>query len=143
MNEESENIRLLPPPVFIKCSYEKYRSFHCNSCGLGFKEVNDLRNHLLTTSLEKAICPICSHVFSTVKGMKQHYGKLHSSHRPSRCAACRKRFRNKYALKFHVKQVHEQSTREQCPNCLRFMYNQYSLNRHLKKCREISDHVSE
>lgn len=142
MSQMSECDRLLPPPVFVKSSYEKYRTFQCTHCTLGFKFVNDLRNHQLTTFQHKATCPICNHVFSTVKGMKQHYGKLHSCHRPSRCTECRKRFRNKYALKFHIKQVHEKSTREECPKCLKFMYNNYSLKRHMKVCREVADRAN-
>ena len=139
MSEISSSDQMLPPPIIIKCSYEKYRTFQCNLCGIGFKEINDLRNHLLTTYEQSSTCPGCGNVFSTVKGMKQHYGKLHSSHRPSRCSECRKRFRNKYALKFHIKQVHERSTREECPKCFRFLYNNYSLKRHLKICKNVQE----
>ena len=135
MDEIPISDQLLPSPLKIKCSLEKYRTFQCKFCGLGFKEINDLRNHLITTFEKTSICPTCNNVFSTVKGMKQHYGKLHSSHRPARCSQCKKRYRNKYALKFHIKQVHEQSTREECPNCFHSFYNDYSLKRHLKICK--------
>jgi rubredoxin len=129
---------LLPSPIFFKYSYDKYKTFRCDECGIGFKEANDLRKHNLITVEHQISCPICSFVFSTEKGMKQHFGKLHSKNRPSRCLTCKKRFRNKYALRFHVKQVHEQATRETCSNCNRTMYNQYSLNRHLKICKKNS-----
>ena len=137
MTSEPENKQLLPAPCFFEYSYEKYKTFKCNLCGLGFKIANDLRIHQQSTFEEKTNCLTCNQVFSTVKGMKQHYGKVHSKNRPSRCIACRKRFRNKYALKFHVLQVHDKTTREDCPHCHRSMYNNYSLNRHLKICKNL------
>ncbi|OMJ83916.1 hypothetical protein SteCoe_15076 [Stentor coeruleus] len=139
MSESPDIAQLLPSPILFKYSYEKYKTFRCEKCGIGFKEINDLRMHLLTEVEERSICPVCKHIFSTAKGMKQHFGKLHSKQRPSRCAVCKKRFRNKYALKFHFKQVHEQSTRETCEKCHRAMYNMYSLNRHKKVCKGAED----
>jgi KRAB domain-containing zinc finger protein len=139
MKSEPSAPTKLPAPIFVKHSYEKYRAFSCSHCGIGFMDANDLRTHLLTESQASFVCPSCQHLFSTSKGMKQHFGKLHAKRRPSRCSTCRKRFRNKYALKFHVMQVHQQLTRELCTKCNRYFYNEYSLRRHLKVCQESSE----
>ena len=125
----------LPPPVKPKNSYHKYKTYRCQTCGLGFQNVFDLRMHLLVDIEGSVICDECNQIFSTLKGMKQHYGKIHAKNRPSRCSVCKKRFRNKYALKFHFKQVHEQSTRQICTGCKIEVYNSYSLKRHQKKCK--------
>lgn len=135
MNSEPDQSVQLPPPDFLVASFKKYKTHRCEKCGIGFREVAELRKHQFVDDRDCEICPCCNQYFSSAKGMKQHFGKIHSKYRPSRCVTCKKRFRNKYALKFHVKQVHEQSTRESCPHCHVEMYNSYSVKRHLFVCR--------
>jgi hypothetical protein len=139
MNNQIQEKFVLPSPVIPKYSYHKYKTYRCLSCSLGFQNIFDLRMHQLVDSEESVICDECNQIFSTAKGMKQHYGKIHAKSRPSRCSACKKRFRNKYALKFHFKQVHEQSTRQICAGCNIEVYNSYSLKRHQKKCKALTD----
>lgn len=78
-------------------------------------------------------CPVCGQCFVSFKGMKQHYGKLHSpTEKMTRCLLCSKLYKNKYALNFHVKQVHEKQTRVKCEECGKVVYNKYILKKHLE-----------
>ena len=124
------------PSVICPISAVTYKTHRCKHCELGFKTITDLRKHSFIQGSIDHICSECGEVFESIKGMKQHFGKLHSKVRPSRCAVCSKRFRNKYALKIHVKQVHEESSRVVCSNCNIVFFNIYSMKRHLQHCHE-------
>lgn len=135
MTESSEGNSLIPSAVHLVSSEFKYKTHKCSKCGLGFKNITDLRLHMFSGQKESKICSGCNQIFSSVKGMRQHYGKIHAKLKPARCHICKKRYRNKYALKFHIEQVHDKSARESCPLCQVEMYNNYSVQRHLKICR--------
>ena len=135
MSERSEVESSIPSPIYLICSDKKYKTHKCSECGLCFRNITDLRLHMFSGQKESQICPGCNQIFSSVKGMKQHFGKMHAKLKPARCHICKKRYRNKYALKFHIQQVHDKIARESCPICLVEMYNSYSVQRHLKICK--------
>lgn len=127
------------PSVICPVSAFTYKTHKCKHCNLGFKTITDLRKHIFIQVNTEHTCSECGQVFESRKGMKQHFGKIHSKIRPSRCAICTKRFRNKYALKLHVKQVHEESTRVVCSECNIVFYNTYSMKRHFEHSHEKSN----
>ncbi|CAG9320408.1 unnamed protein product [Blepharisma stoltei] len=136
-------------------------SVQCEDCNLVFRSTRDLNIHLNFTgkiedyaqqaeslkdpstsssseffSLGKYFCAECKIMFKSLKGKKQHIGKVHKTkYKHSRCPTCNKKFRNKYAVRFHVKQVHDKSTRARCPNCQKEFYNKYLITSHLAKCQ--------
>jgi KRAB domain-containing zinc finger protein len=139
MTEPSEPMPSLPGPQTISGSDHKYKTHKCEKCGLGFRTITDLRLHSFSGARNSQICSECDQIFSSVKGMRQHFGKMHAKLKPARCHICKKRYRNKYALKFHIQQVHERSARDYCPRCSLEMYNSYSVKRHLKICKGIEE----
>lgn len=77
-------------------------------------------------------CPNCDGEFLTLKGLKQHIGKVHDvSDKTYACSKCDKSYKTKYALRAHDKQVHSLATRVPCPICHRLLYNKYQLREHL------------
>lgn len=85
-------------------------------------------------------CPHCTQVCRSLKGLKQHIGKVHDeSQKDCECPLCKKTFKNKYAVKFHVRQVHEEATKVTCPLCPRTLYNKYSLEKHLIKMHSVKN----
>ena len=135
MTELPEVNSSIPSPVHLVSSEQKYKTHKCSKCSIGFKNITDLRLHIFSGQKESQICSRCNQIFSSVKGMRQHYGKIHAKLKPARCHICKKRCRNNYALKFHIQQVHDKSARESCPICQVEMYNNYSVQRHLKICK--------
>ena len=131
MNPTENLTQTLPSVIYPKNAFT-YRTHKCQRCNLGFKCINDLRNHLFTKADDDHICPECGQYFESKTGMKKHFGKLHSKIRTSKCNICTKGFSNKYALKLHVQQFHEESSRVTCPECNIEYYNIYSLMRHYK-----------
>lgn len=127
-----ENLTQTLPSVICPINAFTYRTHKCQHCNLGFKFINDLRNHLFIKTDNDRICPECGQYFISSQGMKKHFGKVHSKIRLSKCNICTKGFKNKYALKLHVQQVHEESTRVVCTECNIEYYNTYSLMRHYK-----------
>lgn len=82
-------------------------------------------------------CRYCGVPFASIKGMKQHIGKIHLTKRKNaRCPQCPKRFRHKYAVRFHVNQVHAKTTRVTCELCGKQIYNKYILQDHMKICEK-------
>ena len=80
-------------------------------------------------------CAICDKQFKSLKGLRQHDGKTHSTRQKSIfCNLCGKGFYHKHALKFHINQVHLKNTRIKCPCCEQVFYNKYSMKEHLVKC---------
>ena len=133
---------IILPSILQPIISNSYKRHKCKHCQLGFRHFFDLRSHLLAGSTEKAICPVCKQIFSSTKGMNQHYGKMHGKNKPSRCSICKKRYRNKYALKLHYSQVHTNLTRVTCSYCLKEYYNKYSLIRHMRACSSNLDEIN-
>jgi DNA-directed RNA polymerase subunit RPC12/RpoP len=123
----------LPHMISLFASETRSTGHKCQNCNLCFDSAVSLKTHHDLT-LKPFTCSACGDRFSTVIGMKKHYGKLHAKYRPSRCALCKKRFRNKYAAKRHLLQVHQELSRISCEKCGKVLYNRFSLSRHVKVC---------
>lgn len=159
----SEDNLMSLPPIISLCLVNSSRMkncVRCCQCNLVFRSNRDLNTHrssgenpfvtiLSNQSTKPEIdhtgldipedlrCKLCDIKFKSLKGKKQHIGKVHKTkYKHSRCQICNKKFRNKYAVRFHVKQVHEKSTRVNCENCEKQFYNKYLLVDHLMKCKE-------
>jgi hypothetical protein len=137
--KSTEPVSNLLPSVIDPVSSYSYKTHKCEHCGLGFKTVANLRHHILAGSSSQFSCSECNEVFFSRKGMKQHFGKVHSKVRKSRCGVCKKRFRNKYALRLHFKQVHEESTRVRCLECNSEFYNAFSMRRHFENTHKLNN----
>ena len=107
--------------------------FKCETCSLSFARNEDLYSHQATEK-KRYPCTTCFILFSSLKGMRQHFGKRHEKSRPYRCVLCSKRFRNIYASRIHKQQVHFHKSRQVCNYCGKRVFNKYSLIRHLRIC---------
>ena len=147
--------RTLPSPQFLdrKETDLGEKGFKCISCSLIFANKEELCLHSMKENLPKEdekskgsiSCPNCESVFSSYKGMRQHYGKIHKLNQKAKCKICNKRFKDNYAVKFHKKQVHDKSTQIKCVLCEKLSYNRYTHKAHFKKCslRFFSNDVAE
>ena len=121
-------------------------SFVCGFCNILFSSQSDLDLHQEKTSLqatgnsdsttEELVCKLCSQEFLTFRGMRQHYGKVHSSVKRTKCKLCNKKFKDKYAVKYHRIQVHEKKTQIECYLCRKVLYNKFSFKKHIPKCSQ-------
>lgn len=83
---------------------------------------------------KEIICPKCSKLCKSQKGLQQHKAKAHTNRKKKEtCVQCNKNFKHKYALKFHVNQVHDKSTRAVCEFCGISKYNKYLMTMHLNQ----------
>ena len=83
-------------------------------------------------------CSVCQITFKSMKGLKQHEGRAHSTREKTiLCTQCDRAFYHKHALKFHMNQVHLKITRQECPFCSKLFYNKYSVKQHILKCKAI------
>ncbi|CAG9327748.1 unnamed protein product [Blepharisma stoltei] len=104
---------------------------------LGFDLSDDTETQIVNKSTyevrKNLICPFCSKICKSKKGLEQHKGKAHI-HKRKRCTCkiCGKRYENKYALRFHITQVHEKATRVKCDICGSIIYNKYMLTVHIE-----------
>lgn len=139
MKFNSKHDPKLPSPVYISIVLSGKGQAMCPNCELSFNDVGSLSLHLRLERNYESQCEKCLKVFTSVIGMKKHFGRKHVKIRPSRCRICFKRFRNKYALKFHVLQVHEKQSRQVCEMCLKDFYNKFSLARHRTVCKGLEN----
>ncbi|CAG9322739.1 unnamed protein product [Blepharisma stoltei] len=104
---------------------------------LGLDLSDDIETHIQKSTANNAknsiVCPICSKICKSKKGLEQHKGKTHI-HKRKRCVCkiCDKKYENKYALRFHIIQVHEKATRVVCEICGSVIYNKYMLAAHIE-----------
>ena len=139
MNFNSEIDLNLPSPISITIVSPGQSQDMCPYCDLSFSDVESLNLHLNLKKIYEAQCEKCLKLFTTVKGMKRHYGRQHVKKRPHRCRVCSKRFRSKYSLRFHVIKVHEKKSRPQCSLCFKVFYNSFSLSRHRAVCKGLEN----
>ena len=141
-----ENIKVLPKPV-IPALFENAISekrFVCGHCHLSFNLQSDLINHLTagnpSTKYEKIregvtyTCLQCNITLNSFKGLKQHFGKIHTILNTFPCEICGKLFKDKYSAKFHTENVHDASKRVTCSICKKKCFNKYSFRIHFEKC---------
>lgn len=82
----------------------------------------------------KSFCHDCQLEFQSIRGLRQHEGKIHTkSEKIIECSECQKFFKNKYSLKAHLKQVHEKITKLPCEKCGKVLFSKYTLKIHIKK----------
>lgn len=134
----------LPPPQFLdlKVVDLSINTFKCISCSLNFADKEEFSLHLFNENKPEAgenpkdvvRCTACESVFSSYKGMRQHFGKIHKLTQKAKCKVCNKRFKDNYAVKFHKKQVHDKSTQIKCVLCEKISYNRYTHKAHFKMC---------
>lgn len=130
----SRSLCAIPSPVNLQLCTLSNDGHTCSRCGLVFKLLEELKLHEIISN-KSVKCSACNEHFTTIIGMKKHYGKVHAKYRPSRCNLCKKRFRNKYAAKRHLLQVHEEASRISCEHCGKILYNKFSLSRHSNICK--------
>ncbi|CAG9314514.1 unnamed protein product [Blepharisma stoltei] len=150
MNQERDQL----PKVISLITLSFETPFKCLQCCYSFSSLEDYQVHLnanyINNSQEisnlqesyneqivncKPSCPHCNKIFSSVKGINLHIGKVHPiDEKKEKCSRCGNKFNHKYALDFHIKQVHEKSTRMECQKCKKWFYNKYVLQGHLAKC---------
>ena len=130
---------LIPSPIFPSTTDNCESIFTCNLCNLKFSNENDLLSHesnekINSGNCKKFKCSYCTLTFSSYRGMKQHFGKIHEKKKNIPCTICGKLFKDKYAIKFHTQHVHETSKRVQCENCSFLCYTKYVYQAHKQNC---------
>ncbi|KAL5019238.1 hypothetical protein ScPMuIL_004960 [Solemya velum] len=81
------------------------RPYTCEICGNKFREINVLRNHLLTHSNVREYCCTfegCTYAFKTKGSLKRHM-RRHTGERPYPCELCGRCFTEAGALTRHMK----------------------------------------
>ena len=139
IHSETPASKLLPSPVFPSTLFSEESKYACPCCDLKFSNEIDLLSHKNTEyiNLKKSKnikCSYCTLTFSSFRGMKQHFGKIHEKKKNIPCNICGKLFKDKYAIKFHTQHVHETSQRVQCENCSFLCYTKYVYQAHKLRC---------
>ena len=102
----------------------------CKKCGVYYKHIASLHNHLLLHNKEKIFtCSVCKEKRFTLDGIVLHKLKKHGV----RCKVCRKRFPTATMLRAH-RTVHTDMKRV-CKECGRTFHRQHHYNRHIKMHR--------
>ncbi|XP_071451919.1 zinc finger and BTB domain-containing protein 24-like [Hetaerina americana] len=119
------------------------RAFRCPTCGKGFKQMSQLRNHqvvhldrrkgeedgLPTRWYTSKKCSICHKSYSDSKCLKKHIQAVHSKLRPYVCHVCGHMSARKAMLQMHLRQ-HTGEKPFKCDTCDFRTGDHNSLRRH-------------
>lgn len=116
------------------------RPFCCHSCGKGFKQSNQLKNHELTHLDGKGVgqssvgdknkeCHICKRVFANQKSLKKHVEIVHDKRKPFLCNTCGHESSRKAMLDLHLR-THTGEKPYRCDMCNYMASDHNTLRRH-------------
>ncbi|GIY41016.1 hypothetical protein CDAR_168671 [Caerostris darwini] len=115
------------------------RAFVCDTCGKGFKQISQLRNHVVIHLDRKNLpekrwyseqeCDICGRKFSDTKCLRKHQQAVHSKLKPYVCSYCGHLSARKAMLELHMRQ-HTGEKPFMCEHCDYRTGDHNSLRRH-------------
>ncbi|XP_068084384.1 uncharacterized protein [Anabrus simplex] len=108
------------------------RPFLCDSCGKGFKNRKQLRNHKATHKPKVANlmeCEVCSRSFSNKRMLRLHMEHVHNKFRPHLCSYCGYSVSSVSSLKMHMRK-HTGEKPFRCDQCTYRTADHNSLRRH-------------
>ena len=112
---------------------------HCEICGKGFSDIQNLNNHqVVHTGERKYSCERCPSKFSYFTHLKRHKRDVHHEEEVLRCDKCGKAFSHEFNLSSHML-VHGAGESFQCDKCNRTFHLQAHLKLH-KKIHEPKNH---
>ncbi|XP_054716478.1 zinc finger protein 569-like [Uloborus diversus] len=119
--------------------HSEERGFICNQCGKGFKQISQLRNHLVTHLDRKNLpqkrwyseqeCETCNRKFSDTKCLRKHQQAVHNKLKPYACSFCGHLSARKAMLQLHMRQ-HTGEKPFLCEHCDYRTGDHNSLRRH-------------
>ncbi|XP_067120514.1 uncharacterized protein [Centruroides vittatus] len=115
------------------------REFICTTCGKGFKQLSQLRNHNVIHLDRKNMpekrwyseqeCDICHRTFSDSKCLRKHQQAVHNKLKPYSCTYCGHMSARKAMLQLHMRQ-HTGEKPFMCEHCEYRTGDHNSLRRH-------------
>ncbi|PSN32351.1 hypothetical protein C0J52_21637 [Blattella germanica] len=109
------------------------RPFLCDTCGKGFKNPKQMRNHkAIHTAKQKTAmgeCDVCSRTFSSLRMLRVHKDNVHGKLRPHLCNYCGYSASSRSTLKMHMRQ-HTGEKPFHCDECDYETADHNSLRRH-------------
>ncbi len=108
----------------MNCAEDEHQ---CQQCDRLFKNLGDLKRHILIHTGEKLFqCSVCLRRFRIKSSLTRH-SHLHSGIKPLKCNLCEKSFVHRQALTIHVRS-HTGEKPYQCPHCEKAFKEQRTLN---------------
>ena len=87
--------------------------FHCEFCGLRFKEEGLLNNHVMSHQRNDLVCNKCNLKFKEHFRLEEHIDNVHCNDRVYKCEKCEKEFNLNWRLKKH-KRIHDGNSHRKC-----------------------------
>uniref|UniRef100_A0A8D9FHI5 Protein hunchback n=1 Tax=Cacopsylla melanoneura TaxID=428564 RepID=A0A8D9FHI5_9HEMI len=106
------------------------RPFKCKVCRTSFKQMGNLKIHLLSHSKERPFkCDLCEYSAKYSSGVRQHM-KIHSDEKPYHCDICDYSCKHSGNLKIHMR-IHFEEKQFQCKICEYACKQSSSLKTHM------------
>ena len=87
--------------------------FHCEFCGLRFKEEGLLNNHVMSHQRNDLVCNKCNLKFKEHFRLEEHIDNVQCNDRVYKCEKCEKEFNLNWRLKKH-KRIHDGNSHRKC-----------------------------
>ncbi|KAG7298302.1 hypothetical protein JYU34_017901 [Plutella xylostella] len=111
-----------------------YQNYICETCGAGFTNQSNLREHSLIHDGKLNVCEMCKIEFANAYQKKQHDSSVHQKCSTRVCPYCSERFSGHYGRLLHMVTVHGEKRPEfKCSSCERVFLRKYLLNAHVRK----------
>lgn len=109
-------------PAKLKKSSRNEIKFFCESCGGGFKNNSDLRNHCLlkhVKDVKEFFCDSCSFKSKRKKNVERHILAVHMKSFKFTCPVsdCKREYTTQAALKLHCVRDHDETSPFKCEKC--------------------------